>query len=245
MGLTIHYRLTTELTKPKDVRQLVETMRQHALDLSFKEVGEVKEFTGEETDHHGGDEEDRWLKIQSSGHVTDEERHLMVAPLHIIAFTTWPGEASEPAKYGFFKYPAIVPSPAGGRRLRTKLTGWRWGSFCKTQYASDPKAGGVENFLRCHLSVVKMLDFLKQSQLVTVEVQDEGEYWDKRDMEALAKEVGDWNELIAGFVSGFRSAAEGKGVHAPITGFPNFEHLEAKGLERLTELRRRLKDTEP
>ena len=126
--------------------------------------------------------------------------------------------------------------------MATKLKGWGWSSFCKTQYASDPKAGGIENFLRCHLSVVKMLDFLKQTGLVAVDVRDEGEYWEKRDLEALAKEVGDWNVLVAGCVSAFRTAAEGKSIEAPITSFPNFEHLEAKGLERLEELRRRLKD---
>lgn len=243
MGLTIHYRLTTKLIDPKDVRKLVETMRQHAMDLPFKEVGDVKEWTGEETDYHGSPEEYRWLKIQATGHVMDGERHLMVAPQHVIAVSTFPGEGCEPANFGFCKYPASVPSPAGGKKLATKLDGWSWTSFCKTQYASDPKCGGVKNFLRCHLCVIKMLDFLKQSGLVTVEVRDESEFWDKRDLKALAKEVGDWNEMIAAFVSDLRSTSEGK-VAAPITGFPNFEHLEAKGLERLEELRQRLKDDE-
>src|SRR5208283_5810982 len=113
MGLTIHYRTTTDLTKPKDVRQLVETMRQHALDLPFKEVGEVKEFIGAETDYHGSSEEDRWLKIQSAAYVKDGETHLMVAPQHVIAFSTWPGDGCEPANFGFCKYPQVVPSPAG------------------------------------------------------------------------------------------------------------------------------------
>src|ERR1043165_4929481 len=122
MGLTVHYRLTTELTNPKDVRQLVETIRQHALDLPFKEVGQVKEFVGADADYHGSSEEDRWLKIQSVGHVMDGERHLMVAPLHAIAVSTWPGEGCEPANFGFCTYPAFVPSPAGGRRLPTRLT---------------------------------------------------------------------------------------------------------------------------
>jgi hypothetical protein len=148
MGLTIHYRLRTELTNPKDVRQLVETMRQHAMDLPFKEVG--------------GSEADRWLKIQSSGYVAAGRGMLAVAPLHVIALPTWPGEGCEPANFGFCKYPAFFPSPTKGKRVPTRLSGWRWTSFCKTQYASDPKAGGVENFLRCHLCVIKMLDFIKQ-----------------------------------------------------------------------------------
>src|ERR1051325_11347502 len=159
MGLTIHYRLRTELTDPKDVRQLVETVRQHALDLPFKEVGEVKEFTGEETNFRNGDERDRWLKIQSSGYVAAGRGMLAVAPLHVIALPTWPGEGCEQANFGFSKYPDFFPSTAKVKRVPTRMSGWRWSSFCKTQYASDPKVGGVENFLRCHLSVVKMLDF--------------------------------------------------------------------------------------
>ncbi len=49
MGLTISYDLKTDLKRPQDVRRLVEAMRQHALDLPFKEVNEVKEFKGSAT----------------------------------------------------------------------------------------------------------------------------------------------------------------------------------------------------
>src|ERR1700677_1594850 len=242
MGLTIHYRLTSQLTNPQDVRQVLETVRQHALDLPFKQVGEVKEFTGDETDHKSGSETDRWLKIQSKGHFRVGQKHMMVAPQHVIAFSTWPGEGCEPANFGLSKYPEFVPAPDGNGQVLTKLhDGWSWTSFCKTQYASDPKYGGIENFLRCHLAVVKVLDFLKQTGFVTVEVRDEAEFWDKRDVALLAKDVREWNELVAGMVSEVRSTGEGN-VAAPITAYPNFEHLEAKGLDRLAELRRRLRD---
>ena len=60
------------------------------------------------------------------------------------------------------------------------MAGWRWGSFCKTQYASNPACGGVENFLRCHLVVVRLLDFLRATGLVAVEAHDEGGYWEHR-----------------------------------------------------------------
>ena len=49
MGLTISYDLTTDLKRPQDVRRLVEAMRQHALDLPFKAVDEIKEFKGSAT----------------------------------------------------------------------------------------------------------------------------------------------------------------------------------------------------
>jgi len=240
MGLTIHYDLKTNLTKPQDVCKLVEAIRQHALDLPFKEVGEVQQFQGQETGWDRKDDPDRWLKIQSAGHVSDDRSHYTIPALNIVALSSFPGEGCEPANFGFCRYPAYFKTEKG--RKATKLNGWRWHSFCKTQYASDPKCGGVENFLRCHLAVIKLLDFIKQTGLVELEVSDESDYWQHRDMKKLVQEVGEWNELIAGFASEFRSTADadGKSVVAPITGFPNFEHLEAKGLDRIADLRRKL-----
>ena len=237
MGLTIHYDLKTKLTKPKDVRQLVEAIRQHALDLPFKEVGNVMQFEGADTGWDRKDDPDRWLKIQAAGHLSDDRSHYTIPATDIIAVETSPGEGCEPANFGFCKYPAFFKTDKG--RKATKLNGWRWHSFCKTQYASR---SGIANFLRCHLCVIKMLDFIKQTGMVEVEVSDESDYFTHRDMKKLAEEVGEWNELIAGFASELRSTAdaEGKNIEAPITGFPNFEHLEVKGLDRIAELRRKL-----
>jgi len=77
------------------------------------------------------------------------------------------------------------------------LTGWHWSSFCKTQYASNPDFGGVQNFLKCHRSVITILDHAKALGILG-EVNDRGGYWTHRDMEALAQEVEEWNQMIAG-----------------------------------------------
>jgi hypothetical protein len=111
--------------------------------------------------------------------------------------------------------------------MRTGLTGWRWSSFCKTQYASNPECGGVQNFLRCHLTIVKLLDCAQSLGLVQ-DVCDEGDYWTKRDVQALAREVGEWNTMIAAF-AGQMLDQLGDQVASAITAFPNFEHLEARG----------------
>lgn len=126
------------------------------------------------------------------------------------------------------------------KRIATKLKGWTWSSFCKTQYASNPNCGGVENFVRCHLLIIKVLDFIKRTGLASVDVSDEGGFWEQRDIKALVQEVGSWNEFIAAFTSELRNAVNGDSqtIEAVITKFPNFEHLEAKGLERLSKLRR-------
>lgn len=73
MGLTIHYGLTTDLTKPSDIRQLVEAVRQFALDLPFESVSEIIEFSGDDLCPVG--ETARWLRIQPEAHVEVEGRH--------------------------------------------------------------------------------------------------------------------------------------------------------------------------
>ena len=233
MGLTIHYGLTTNLSKPNEVRQLVEAVRQFALDLPFESVSEIIEFSGDELCPVG--ETARWLRIQSEAHVEVDGRHYRVPPKHGITFSTWPGEGCEAANIGFCKYPAYLS--IDGKRVFTKLKGWTWTSFCKTQYASDPQLGGVQQFLRCHLGIIKILDFIKATELAKVEVSDEGGYFEQRDVKALVQEVGEWNEFIAGFTGELRDAI-GPQLEAAITSFPNFEHLEARGLARLEKLRR-------
>src|SRR5206468_1147437 len=108
----------------------------------------------------------------------------------------------EPANFGYCRVPAHIEVTAPGglvRRHATGLDGWSWSSFCKTQYASDPTCGGVENFLRCHVSLVKLLDIAAASIGMTVAVDDESGYWERRDPKELVNTVGDWNQFVAAF----------------------------------------------
>jgi len=245
MGLTIYYTLATSLSDANQVVKLVETIRQFALDLPLQQVSEVVQLSGEEANHDEAiDKSHRWLRIQG----TETVAGCFVSPLQMIGFATMPGQGCESANFGFCIYPDFIcrNSKDGRRRkVRTKLDGWRWASHCKTQYATAPQSGGVENFLRCHLSVIKMLDFIQSTGLVTVKARDEGSYWESRDLERLVKEVGEWNEKVAGVVGLFRPLLEKEGkVEAPILKFPNFEHLEAKGAKKLSALWRSLGDGE-
>ena len=64
------------------------------------------------------------------------------------------------------------------RKVKTRLgSGWRYSSFCKSQYASDPACGGIPNFIRCHLSVIHLLDRIGQLPTVKVDVDDEVQVW--------------------------------------------------------------------
>ncbi len=75
----------------------------------------------------------------------------------------------------------------------SRLSDWSWQSFCKTQYAGNAECGGGENFLRCHLAVIRVLDQAKSLGIME-DVSDEGDFWQNRDVRALAEEVGQWNE---------------------------------------------------
>lgn len=245
MGLTIHYGLQSNVRAPRKARELVERLRQRALDLPFQRVGELIELNGDDCDFEKRDNKDplRWLLIQAGQYVDRPAKHgglhsYSVAPTRIIAFETFPGPDCEPANFGLCRYPATIEIKGDEeyvigkgwvrpkRRLRTRLPGWSWSSFCKTQYSSAPECGGVENFLRCHLSVIKLLDFASELGVLS-DVSDEGGYWQTRDVEALARDVGDWNEMIAGFAGRLKDLLGGS-VESPIFRRQDFEHLEAK-----------------
>ena len=68
-----------------------------------------------------------------------------------------------------------------------------------------------------------------------MEVDDESHYWDRRDPKDLVDTVGEWNQFVAAFAGTIQDLAgrDGATVKAPITRFPDFEHLEARGLSRL------------
>lgn len=242
MGLTIHYRLAsaaagTGVTDKNRARQLVERLRQRACDLPFAEVGPLVELSGDACDEqqHQQDDLHRWLLIQAGRYVEVDGRHYQVAPAQLVAFDTQPGAGCEPANFGLCRYPLSIEiedpdRPYSKRRLRTKLRGWSWSSFCKTQYASNPQCGGLEHFLRCHLSVIRLLDHARELGLLE-DVSDEAGYWEQRDLEALARAVGQWNERIAGIFGKIKDAL-GEQVGGEIAKFPDFEQLEARAQKR-------------
>jgi hypothetical protein len=230
VGLTIHYQLQLNTRSPQQARRLVEQLRARAMDLPFQQVGEVVELAGDACNFRGYERDHplRWLVIQAGQRVNREDVYYEVTPKHLIAFSTFPGEGCEQANFGLCAYPGKLrvedPRTGQARSLMTGLKGWSWGSFCKTQYASQH---GVEHFLRCHLSVIRLLDHAHQLGILH-HVNDEGKFWEQRDVKALAQEVGLWNEMIAGLAGRLKDQF-GEDLMAPITDYPDFEHLEAKG----------------
>jgi hypothetical protein len=241
MGLTIHYNLRSNTRSPKKARELVARLRSRALDLPFERVDDIIEVSGQACDFYQYDRDhpNRWLLIQAGERVADPDydgHSHSITPTHVIAFSTWPGHGCEEANVGLCRYPAFLEvsnpiRPGLKRKISTGLGGWCWGSFCKTQYSSNPKCGGVANFLRCHLTVIRMLDHAEELGILK-SVNDEGGFWEKRDVPALACEVGEWNTMIAQQVGQFKDLF-GSEFQAAITQFPNFEHLEVTGQSKV------------
>ena len=253
MGLTIHYDLSAKTRSAAKALKLIQALRQRCLDLPFKTVGDIVDLSGDKADFNKRDDKDplRWFLIQSDTSVDyvwkrrydkrgnptmravkpdehDRSRYSMgVLPLHVIGFTAWPGEGCEESNVGLCLYPSTVEVEQYGYKdtVRVGCKGWSWHSFCKTQYANDPAAGGLANFLRCHLTVCAMLEAAKAIGL-TVEVHDEGNYWQKRDMKALGQEVGEWDKMIAAGGGALRDAL-GPAVETAMDGRPDAESLEA------------------
>lgn len=148
MGLTIHYSLRSATRYIDDARPLVERLRQRALDLPFQRVSDLIDLAGDACDYERRDRDDphRWLLIQANQPIGRDGYVYHVAPTRLFAFTTSPGDGSEPANFGLCRYPRSIVG-RDGRKVRTGLpSGWHWSSFCKTQYASNPDLGGMQSF---------------------------------------------------------------------------------------------------
>jgi hypothetical protein len=213
---------------PDEARRLVEALRQRALDLPFAGVGDLLEFRGEacRVERH---DDPAVRRIMSGGPaaVFPENGHpYYVHPVHVIGFLIDPAFGCESAPVGLARYPAEAERRDGGR-LPERLDGWAWHSFCKTEYASDPSHGGIENFLRCHLSLVGLLDHAAKLGVLS-RVNDEGGFFEHRDAGRLAAEVAELNRGIAAFAGRLKDIL-GDDFAAEITKYPNFERLEAEG----------------
>ncbi len=217
MGLTIHYSLRANQLTLRQVRQKIGRIAKRARELEFS-VSELMELP---------DDRDLADVVAPSVKIGRGMRRT-VWPSAGVAFRIHPGPGCEVATIGLARFPASIR--LGSARIPTRLTGWSWYDFCKTQYASNPRLGGTANFLRCHVGLISLLDLARQLG-IRVKVSDEGGYWKKRDLQALVKELGEWNEFIAAF-GGLLKDAHGD-VEAPIFAFPNFEPLEARGQRHL------------
>lgn len=189
MGLTIVYTLRTDEEEPAAIRQLAKKLRDRAAKLPFHSVTDVIGLRDEQADYRRStiDDPNWWLLIQAAECLDGDARHIPAPPCYLIAFTTVPGGGCEPANFGFCKCPR-------------GLKGWRWSSFCKTEYASRAEHGGAMNFMRCHISVIKVLDYARELGIET-HFSDPSGYGESRRPEDLLQAAGGWTPRIGSFMA--------------------------------------------
>jgi hypothetical protein len=246
MGLTIHWSFQGPPPKA-DAKAVIEKMWQRAMDLPFESASEIVHFQGPETVFDRENDDDfGWLKVISNQIVWNRDLSLgrQCPAKELIGFLIDVAPGTDLMGVYLADYPKtiMVKDERTGkpRRLPTDLTSWYGSGFCKTQYASHPDCGGIRNFLRAHLSVVRLLDFAKELGIL-LKVTDESNFFANRDVPALVDTVGDWNAMIAA-TAGAIDDLFGGIIEAPITSFPDFEHLEAKGQDKIDAWLRKFKE---
>jgi hypothetical protein len=218
MGLTIHYKLTVEENISAAARELVERAARHAKEISGVEVGEIIQV---ESDFPFAS-----LFVQTGGET--ENGFIDVPPQDGWLVSVSPGDGCESVFLALCQYPREIS--IHGKSLATGYAGgWQFQSHCKTQFAAEH---GWEHFLRCHKAVVDILDFWRQLG-VTVEVTDEGGYWETHSEEKLRAALKKYDGLVAAVAGVLKDA--GKTVESPIFERIDFERLEAAGQQEFKE----------
>jgi hypothetical protein len=258
MGLTVHYGWKTKIDLV-EARRLVEEFRALALALPFDEVSDVYEQNPLDGDYRFVPYDDPFHRgdLYLSRTRGDGKRELVCVPAKHAVFFSARIEGAESVSIGLASHPPVVvhredvierddDGSEFGRivgagdpiEFPTQLRGmYSWQSSCKTQYAGNPKLGGEVNFLRAHLSLIELLDQIGERG-VEVKITDDSEYAAHRDVERLLSSLRRWDGLVAGFVGRIcdEFGEELGEVIAPIKERPDFEHLEAKGVDELRKL---------
>lgn len=247
MGLSLSYELRLP-GSADEARRVIAQLHEFAIAQSFREVFDVVEL-GPACDHSelGGElspEQQRLLRVFGTQYGTKKlqdgrEVWIDIPPVHIIAFGIDLAEGSEYAQLGLASHPPIIEQEREGETLilETDLAGcYSWTQVCKTQYAGLQQHGGEENFLKAHVGLVRVLDHA-QTLGMQVQVKDDSGYWEHRDEERLCRALDEWNEMIAAFAGQLKDqlgTAPAGGISGPILTAPDFEHIEAKGLDAWT-----------
>jgi hypothetical protein len=269
MGLTVYYDWKTKTDAPS-ARRMITKFRALALKLPFDDVSKIREQDPPDGKYafvrHGGSYREGDLCLPRT-RGDGEEEIVDVPALHALFFYVRV-QGSESAPIGLASHPPVVvhrediiernkDGSERGRRFGqgapvefpTRRRGYySWHSFCKTQYAGNPKLGGEANFLKAHLSLIELLDQI-QATGVKVRIRDDTRYVKHRDVDRLLRSLRKWDAIIANIVGNVSDAFGDKSglLIAPIKDRPDFEHLEAKGSSVIRKLaarqRKRKKDS--
>jgi len=175
MGLTVHYDLKFKGTEA-EVQNKLKELKFCAEQLPFAEINgpaflDYGKWTLEKYHAKKGYNDWRdWASIQGMNYEKTDANGPKAFCLNL-----WLGEGCEPMNIGL--------------RQCWNSNYWTWYSFCKTQYA--------EEFVKCHLLVIRMLDECKRLDILK-DVRDEGKYWETREIKVLGGNINDFTEMLQG-----------------------------------------------
>jgi hypothetical protein len=224
MGLVISYQLSLPAASVQQVREIMIALRTLSLQLPFAQVDDLIELQGEACSFDIEDLNDPhvFLKLRGVKPIEVAMNGFSWADsTYLIGFDTLPGQGSESAAFGLATHGPILA-----------VNDWSWTGFCKTQYASNPEYGGIDNFVRCHLAIVHLLDEAVKLG-IQCSVTDQGNYWETRIIAELIGALRSHNIFLAATTGMIKTAIEplATTVQAPIIDYPDFEYLEAEGNE--------------
>ena len=258
MGLTVYYDWKTK-ADVRAARRMIARCHALALKLPFDDVSEIFEqdppdgkpaFRASEKSFRQGN------LCLSRTRADGLQETVHVPALHALFFYVRV-EGAESASIGLASHPPVVVhredviernkdgkecgrllGQGGAIEFPTRRRGsYSWHSFCKTQYAGNPKLGGEANFLKAHLTLIELLDQIEATG-IKVRIRDDSRYAKHRNVDRLLGSLRDWNAIVANIVGNISDAigSESGTLIAPITERPDFEHLEAKGIDVLRKM---------
>ena len=203
----------------EQAREKITRLHRQASSLPLLELGDVIELEGEAC--HLQDDDPLLnlkfgaLRLEDIAPIFNNQRPV-IKWSQLIGFDVFPGEGCSRSSFGL-------------STSRDEPMSWQWYADCKTQYACNPDYGGIKNFLKCHLSVVKILACAQQLDILSEAIDPSG-FWENRDLEALVKHVTQENIFIAAIMGSLKDAIKplGYSADAPILERADFEYLEAK-----------------
>lgn len=198
MGITIHYDLTFKGTS-EQVREKLEILRKKVIDsglaLLITEMGEITEIDCSKVK----DKPISWLYIQ----YVPFELKIKESP-------------EELRKYKGFAIEFLVDEYSEQTNIGLVSkdgNNWIGSTFTKTQYAKD--------FVKAHLSVIKILDFCNEIGILK-DVFDEGGYWDTRDINVLGDNINMSTIALEKLAEALRNVENNEFVISPIDEHKNF-----------------------
>lgn len=250
MGLSVNYSLSLPGDPPLDeVEARVRALHARCGELPLFWMTRVESLSGEslrrarEKGYVWGASDDVAIHVDGNGHAklaSDRERPTRYPSYDattVVSFIWRPSPGTETGGLGVArsamsitvpnaKSPAIEPRTLAIPYARSP---WRGRDSIKTQYSGQARFGGIDHFLKSHLTVVAALDAARDEGF-ELDVFDDGGYFEHRDVDALLAELDRWNHLVARVAGGFIDALRGRvdgTIAAPIAARADFERVEA------------------